>query len=212
MSKTHIAFELLTRILCDSRPEVPVDGVYLNCQTKSSQEIVFQTAKFLLGRSYTSKVLILRADAKSGYPGFDKWCEQMQKSGIHQEQIEGVTIGETESINTLIESEALVRFALKCKYRSIIITAPPFQQARAFMTAVTVALREYPQLRIYSYPTVAMPWQEEIIHSQGTLKAIPSELIHTELERIDTYQKKGDLSPFEPVLNYLNQRQDIVQK
>jgi hypothetical protein len=131
----------------------------------------------------------------------------MQETGIHREQIKGVEIGETTSINTLIESEALIQFALKHKYDSIAIVAPPFQQLRAFMTAVTVALRIYPQLRIYSYPAIAMPWQEEIIHSQGTLKAIPIELIHAELERIYTYQKKGDLSLFEPVLDYLNQRQ-----
>ncbi|MBL4902224.1 MAG: hypothetical protein JKY62_06210 [Desulfocapsa sp.] len=211
MDNKHVVVELLTRVLCDSRPVMPVDGVYLNCQTTSSQGGVFQTAKFLLDKSYAAKALILHIDAKSGYPGFDKWSEQLQKTGINQEQIEGVESGETESINTLIESEALVRFALKRKYRAIVVVAPPFQQLRAFMTAVTVALREYPQLRIYSYPAVAMPWQEEIVHSQGTLKAIPSELIHAELARINTYQKKGDLSLFEPILAYLNQRQDIVR-
>ncbi len=208
----HTVVELLTRVLCDSRPKEPVDGIYLNCQTKSSQDVVFQTAKFLLDTSYTPKALILDTDAKSGYAGCDKWNKWMQETGIHQEQIKGVEIGETSSINTLIESEALIRFALRHKYRSITVVAPPFQQLRAFMTAVTVALRMYPQLRIYSYPAIAMPWQEEIIHSQGTLKAIPSKLIHAELERIDTYQKKGDLSLFEPVLAYLNQRQEIAQK
>lgn len=212
MDQTHTIVELLTRVLCDSPPKEPADGVYLNCQTKSSQKAVFQTTKFLLGKSYASKVFILHTDAKSGYPGFDKWCKQMQKSGIHRQQIEGVEIGETTSINTLIESEALVRFALKRTYRSIVVVAPPFQQLRAYMTAVTVALREYPQLQIYSYPSVAMPWQEEIIHSQGTLKAIPSELIHAEFDRINTYQKKGDLSLFEPVLAYLNQRQEEIWK
>lgn len=134
----------------------------------------------------------------------------MQTAGIKQKQITGVDIGSTSSINTLIESQALIRFARKQRYCSIVVVAPPFQQLRAFMTAVTVALSEYPQLQIYSYPTCAMPWQEEIVHSQGTLKEMPSALIHSELKRIDTYQKKGDLSLFEPVLTYLNQRQEIT--
>jgi hypothetical protein len=212
INKMHTIVELLTRVLCDSQPEKPVDGIYLNCQTKSSQDVVFQTAKFLLDKPYTSKALILHTGEKSGYPGFEKWYKQMQETGIHQEQIEGVECRETASINTLIESEALVRFALRRKYSSITIVAPPFQQLRAFITAVTVTLKKYPQLRIYSYPAIAMPWQEEVTHSQGTLKAIPSKLIHAELERIDTYQKKGDLSMFEPVLAYLNQRQEVVRK
>ena len=74
------------------------------------------------------------------------------------------------------------------------------------MTAVTVALREYPELLLYSYPAVAMPWQEEVVHSQGTLKATRSELIHMEFERINKYQNKGDLASFEEVLTYLNNR------
>ena len=74
------------------------------------------------------------------------------------------------------------------------------------MTAVTVALRIYPQLLLYSYPAVAMPWHEYVVHSQGTLQATRSELLHSEWDRIDTYQKKGDLASFAEVLTYLANR------
>ena len=78
------------------------------------------------------------------------------------------------------------------------------------MTAVTVALREYPELLIYSYPGIAMSWQEEVIHSQGTLKAKRRDLIKEELERIEKYQGKGDLTTPEQVLGYLNKRETAV--
>ena len=78
------------------------------------------------------------------------------------------------------------------------------------MTSVTVAIREHPELLIYSYPGVAMPWQEEVVHSQGTLKAKRRDLIQEELERIEKYQGKGDLALFEQVLNYLNKRETAV--
>ena len=126
------------------------------------------------------------------------------------EQIEGVNNKETSMLNTLIESEALIRFAKQHGYRSLFVVAPPFHQLRALMTAVTVALREYPELLIYSYPSVAMPWQEEVVHSQGTLKAKRRDLIQEELERIEKYQGKGDLALFEQVLNYLNKRETAV--
>jgi hypothetical protein len=55
-----------------------------------------------------------------------------------------------------------------------------------------------------------MSWQEEVIHSQGTLKAKRRDLIQEELERIEKYQKKGDLTTPEQVLSYLNKRETAV--
>lgn len=101
------------------------------------------------------------------------------------------------------------RFAKQHSYHTLFVVAPPFQQLRAFMTAVTVAFREYPELLIYSHPGVAMSWQEEVIHSQGTLRAKRRDLIQEELERIEKYQTKGDLASPEQVLGYLNKREKV---
>ncbi len=208
MKKT---IELITRTLCDLQPKMPTQGAYLYCQTKDNQQSIFQTAQFLLNHSFTSKILILGTQSQSGYPGFEEWKRQLLKLGIPTEQIERVNKEGTSALNTLVESEALIRFAKQQRYGSIFIVASPFQQLRAFMTAVTVSMRAYPELLIYSYPGAAMPWQEEVVHSQGTLKAKRYELIQKELERIEKYQDKGDLASFEQVLNYLNGREkDIV--
>lgn len=202
--------ELLTRILCDLRPKNPTNGAYLYCQTRGNQQSIFQAAQFLLNNSLTSKILILNTKPRSGYPGFTEWKQQLQQLGLFVEQIEGVKNNETSMLNTLIESEALIRFAKQHGYRSLFIVAPPFQQLRAFMTAVTVTLREYPELLIYSYPGEAMPWQEEVVHSQGTLKAKRRDLIQEELERIEKYQGKGDLALFKQVLSYLKKREAVL--
>jgi hypothetical protein len=204
--------ELLIRTLCDVRPEFSVGGAYVYCQTQDNQQSLFQTVHFLLKGSLVSKILILQTEAKSGYPGFSKWRHQLRETGLTDEQIEGVTIGDKAMIHTLIESEALIRFAKQKRYRSLLVVAPPFQQLRAFMTAVTVALRKYPELLLYSYPAVAMPWQDTVMHSQGSLKATRSELIQIELERIYTYQIKGDLASFADVSAYLDNRQILSRK
>ena len=202
--------ELLTRILCDLRPKNPTNGAYLYCQTRGNQQSIFQAAQFLLNNSLTSKILILNTKPRSGYPGFTEWKQQLQQLGLSVEQIEGVKNNETSMLNTLIESEALIRFAKQHGYRSLFIVASPFQQLRAFMTAVTVTLREYPELLIYSYPGETMPWQEEVVHSQETLKAKRRDLIQEELERIEKYQGKGDLALFKQVLSYLKKRETAV--
>ena len=203
MNKT---IELITRTLCDLQPKMPMQGAYLYCQTRDNQQSVFQAAQFLLSHSCTSKLLILGTDAESGYPGFEEWKRQLLELGISTEQIERVKKEGSSALNTLVESEALIRLAKQEKYGSIFVVAPPFQQLRAFMTAVTVSTRVYPELLIYSYTGTAMPWKEEVVHSQGTLKAKRLELIQKEMERIEKYQNKGDLASFEQVLNYLNRR------
>jgi len=177
------------------------------CQTISNQQSIFKAALSLLNNSLTYKILILNTKAKSGYPGFAEWKQQLQQLGLYEEQIEGVIKKETSMLNTLIESEAIIRFAKQHSYRTLFVVAPPFQQLRAFMTAVTVALREYPELLIYSYPGVAMSWQEEVLHSQGTLKAKRRDLIQEELERIEKYYSKGDLASPKQVLSYLDKRE-----
>ena len=198
--------ELIIRTLCDTQAKSPAHGAYLFCQTRSNHISSFHAAVSLLNNHLAVKILILDEKEKSGYPGSAAWSLQLQKLGIESEQIEPIANEGESSINTLIESEALIRHAEIMGYKSIYVVAPPFQQVRAFMTAITVAIRKYPDISIYSYPGEALPWHEEVIHSQGKLKAKRRELVHTELARIEKYQKKGDLALFEQVLNYLDGR------
>lgn len=200
------AIELLTRILGDTRPAKQADGAYLYCQTIDNQRSVFQAARSLVAHGLSSRILIFEAGALSGYPGYIPCREQLQAFGIPAEAIQGVPAEDRSSINTLIESEAVIRYCQKHRYRAVYAVSPPFHQLRAFMTLVTVALREYPQLSIYSYPGASLPWMETVAHSQGILQAPRQHLIEEELTRISTYQKKGDLARFEAVLDYLNRR------
>ena len=202
--------KLLTHTLCDSYPKTGTDAAYLYGQTTDNQPSVFQAVRHLLANSLTSKVLILNNKAESGYPGFTKWKHQLENLGIAGSQIVGVEVEDTSTLNTLTEAEALIEFAQRQGLRSLFVVAPPFHQLRAFMAAVTVALREYPQLLIYSYPGVALPWHEEVVHSQGTLTAKRIDLILTELESIEQYQNEGVLASFAQVLSYLNERDTTV--
>ncbi len=201
------AIELAIRTSCDSRPpKNRFDAAYLCCQTLSNQQSVFLAARSLLTHGYTSSILILNTDAKSGYPGYDQWHRQLCDTGIANQNIVPVPVEDTPSLNTLIESQALVAYAKHRHLRTIAVVSSPFHQLRALMTAVTVALRIYPTLSIYSHPGQTLPWCEEVVHSQGTLKARRYDLIREELKRIETYQAKGDLASFNKVIDYLNQR------
>lgn len=200
--------ELLTRVLCDTRPQHPVDAAYLFCTTPGNQASLNQAARALIHQSIAARILILNAPPLSGYPGVTHCQNQLQASGVAPELIETVPLDETPSLNTLIESQALIAHAKAHALRSLVVVAPPFHQLRAFMTAVTVALRQYPSLAIYSFPGAALSWTRETTHSQGALTASRRQLIAEEFARIRTYQQKGDLAGFQEILAYLDRRND----
>jgi len=71
---------------------------------------------------------------------------------------------------------------------------------------VSVVLRELPELRVYNQVGAALPWDDTVVHSQGVLQCTRSELIHSELARIERYRNKGDLVSEREVWTYLQWR------
>jgi len=103
-------YELITRILCDITPKTKTDAAFLFSQTESNQKSVFLTAQSLLENNLTQSILIVDTTPKSGYPGFTLWQEGLKRQSISEDQIQGVPVGGTPILHTLIESEALIRF------------------------------------------------------------------------------------------------------
>ena len=156
--------------------------------------------------SSQKKILFIKSAPISGYPGFSSWTNELNKSGIQSNDIVGVELMKTNSLNTLIESEAIIKCAAQKKYRSLYVVSSPFHQLRAFMTLVTVALRYYPEILIFSYTGISLPWLDKVVHSQGTLTGTRKDIIKAEFERIEKYKQKGDLSSEIKIIEYLNKR------
>jgi hypothetical protein len=198
--------ELLLRILADTRPAGIVEGAYLFAQTEPNQESVFRAGRQLLDQGYAARLLISACGPKSGYVGAAACRQAMVESGIPGPAIDDVPMEPTEILHTLIESQKLVRFAKTRNYQRLIVVSAPFHQERAFMTVVTVALREHPCLKVYSYPGAPQPWDEVVTHSQGKLRGTRAELIAEEQKRIEQYAAQGDLAPRAEILKYLRAR------
>ena len=126
--------------------------------------------------------------------------------GIPEASIQGVDLKREDSLNTLIEANAMVRHAKQHHFRTLYVTASPFHQIRAFMTSITAARKYYPHIDLYSYNGHPLPWLDNAAHSQGKTTGSRRELIGGEFERIRKYQEKGDLANDDEVLSYLNQR------
>jgi uncharacterized SAM-binding protein YcdF (DUF218 family) len=198
--------ELLLRILADVRPPEAAEATYLFAQTEPNQASVFAAARELIHHSQTARLWISDCTPKSGYIGAAACRRAMIESGLPPEMIEEVPMEPTEILHTLIESQKTVQFARTRGYRRLIVTSAPFHQERAFMTAVTAALREYPALKLYSAAGAAQPWDEIVTHSQGTLRGTRAALVAEEHQRIEKYLAQGDLAPRTAILDYLRGR------
>ncbi|NEQ52200.1 MAG: YdcF family protein [Leptolyngbya sp. SIO3F4] len=183
--------ELLHRIFCDPLP-VFCEAAYLFGQTSDNESSVFQRAQKLVDQGQTSAIWIPGTEAMSGYPGQTAWRDRIS-TYVVSTLVKPVPMGSTESLNTLIEAQGTIRFAKAQGVMSLVVVAAPFHQQRAVMTTISVALAEYPALRIYSAPGMPIDWQRTVVHSQGTLQGKCFELIYGEQERIEKYRKKGDL-------------------
>ncbi len=197
--------ELLLRILCDTVP-AKADAVYLFAQTEPNQESVFAAARGLLHRKAVERVWISDCAPKSGYIGAAAYREAMVRAGIADEAIEEVPMEPTKILHTQIEGYSIVRFAKERGCTKLLVTTAPFHQERAFMAAATAALREYPELKIYSVAGKAQGWDEKVTHSQGTLVGTRAELLEPERQRIERYTAQGDLAGRGEVLRYLRRR------
>jgi hypothetical protein len=200
--------ELIIRTLCDTLPNHPVDALFLFGQTEDNQDAAFAAAKLLLQDNVTAKVLFLGTESMSGYPGGANWQKELKAIGIPVAAIELIqpVPANTDILHTGIEATAMVKHAQAKEYKSVIVTAAPFQQPRAVMAAVTAALRFYPELQIYSLPGKPLPWQQTAVHSQGKTESTRAGLIAGEMKRISKYSKQGDLATVGEVLDYLNRR------
>jgi uncharacterized SAM-binding protein YcdF (DUF218 family) len=199
-------FELLIRILCDIQPAASTNASFLFGQTEDNDISVLTKAQQLLEARKTDRILFMHTPPSSGYPGFEAWKKRLIQAGVAEQQIVGVPMLPAPVLHTLVEAQSLMTYAKQQKFQSVYVTAAPFHQPRAFMTAVTAALRIYPEINIYSQTGIPLPWLEEAVHSQGKTAGTRNQLIAGEMERIEKYQKQGDLASVEQVLAYLNRR------
>lgn len=201
-----LLFELTVRVLMDALPLEPLEGAYLYAQTEDNEQSVLAMAPILLENSTVERLLVADSPPRCGYPGIERWKPALLELGVSEEQLLLVPTAEYENLNTLTEASAVIELVKQEGIESLLVTAHPVHQMRAFMTMATVAMREAPGLRLYSLPALPQPWGAEAVHSQGLVRAVRHQLLHSEWERLERYRLKGDLASVPEVLGYLNRR------
>lgn len=187
----------------DNLSKIKTDGIYLFGQTKDNEKSVFSSAIRAVDNSLTDNVLISGGKCFPGYQGYESWSDFLQKK--LETTVLKVPLRDPK-MNTLTESNSLLEYMNKEGLNSVYVTAAPFHSLRVFMTASSVVIRKNPKIKIMNLFGGQLPWNDEVYHSQGSLKATRFDLIEHEMERIKSYTKKGDILPAREILDYLKQR------
>ncbi len=193
----------LARVFSDALPK-RADLVYLVSETEDNQASVLKRGLSIY-RSIVAPVIgIFGIGPGVGYPGREVWEAELAEMGCRHPTI--IPLRSDATPNTFTEARSLVAVAKKEGWSKVVIVAPAFHLLRAFVSFVSAALLDYPELKIYPQLGEGLPWDENVVHSQGTTRGKRSELFLGELYRIAQYRDKGDLVPRREVLAYLERR------
>ena len=198
--------ELLLRALSDPLPDKGLEALFLFGQTEDNQNATFDTAERLYRRSPGLPLLMLAGGPRSGYPGFAPWRKALMARGVKSDHIHPLPPADSQLLHTRIEALALVDHLKNRPYRRVGVTAAPFHQLRAFITVISVILETGLEVALYSCPGTPQPLLEYASHSQGALSGQRRDLIAKEIQRIATYQARGDIAATRAILNYLEDR------
>lgn len=208
------AYKLTVRVLCDTEPQEKPFVAYLFGQTKFNQNSVLDAAAML----YKERRGNISIGIMGGGPlfppsgklpmweGYDAWEKELRLRVVRLRLDPGISIFSVEPLpksNTLTEAYGIVRLAKEMGWPSIYIIAPPFHQVRCFISTMTAALAEYPELKIYNKVGDTLDWDEKGVHSQGVLTGARKDFIDSEWDRVEQYMNL--VSP-EEALKYLENR------
>ena len=105
-----------------------------------------------------------------------------------------------------MEALELVKLAKEERWQNIYVTAAPFHQLRAFVTVVSVALTEYPCLKIFSVPGCVLTWSEKISLFQGKIISPRNFLSRADFVRLSVGISSEELRPISEIIKYLDSR------
>ncbi|MCX6802992.1 MAG: hypothetical protein NTY48_00280 [Candidatus Diapherotrites archaeon] len=193
--------EFLYQAFHEPRPKL--EYAYFFSQTKDNEDSAFKATREIKEKELAEKFVIDDSKPWLGYSGYASWKTKM--SFVGAENIVGIPLP-SETYHTVMEAEAIISFAKEKGISNMYISAPPFHLPRAFLSAISCALRNYKTLNFFAYPGAVLDWNEEVVHNQGLFRAKRIDFMKSELERIDKYQRKGDLVSARDALNYIKNR------
>ena len=161
-------FQLNTLVLCDTPSTEKPDAFYIFAEPATHIDLLV-SAVAPIAKQRKIKVAIC-GGVGQGYD-FRVWFKALRENGLKEDEI--VLISPDEYLNTITESTKLAQHAKMFGWKNIWITAPPFQQLRAFITLASMLKKEFWYAKIFNMLALPIDWYKEIIHYHGEVRGKP---------------------------------------
>ena len=201
-------FSYAVRVLDDTLPRT-CDAIYLFGETDDNRSMVIDSGVDVLARFPQAVLLIADGPARSGYAGFESWHAELRARGVPADRILAVPEPDEAIMHTRNESQAAVRLCMSRAFGTLLAVAPSFHLPRAFLTLLSIIRQERAALRLFAFSASSVPWNVEVVHSQGVLRAQRIDLLTSELTRLGRYSACGDLLLPKEALRYFAQRDEF---
>ena len=132
--------EMYQMVMNNQRPSF-TKGIYVFIETEDNWGSSFKAASKLIKRDAATEVFSVYPKNWAGSPGFEKWKSRLERF-VGFARVRHISLDNPKGVNTLSESNALVKFAHETGRYSFYLVAPPFHMLRTFMTAASVAIRQ----------------------------------------------------------------------
>lgn len=128
------------------------------------------------------------------------------KMGIPEEDIILTTLPDPTKNNTIEESKGFLQASKEYRWTSAVVIANQHQLLREILGLIALMDRKSEHMDIYSAAPANPDWQRKVRGAQGEHHAPRKDHVLLEIQRIKTYQEKGDLASFERYFDYLKSR------
>lgn len=141
-------------------------------------------------------------DEKSGAFTYEKIKPLILKSGVPEKDF----ILEGKSKNTYEQAVEIMSLAQQNNWKRIVLVASHYHSYRAFLTFLCAQKQKVPDLLIDMAAVKDLDWYEETVWGRRI------DLLASELDKIDAYQKKNNVASYVEGLEYLKWKNQKHEK
>lgn len=204
--------QLVHRILRDTPPPPAIDAICFFGQTQENDRVALK-AIAELWKKYQCPILVGACEPINQEPfvvrGSGAWVSDLVSYGVDPLSIEIYEMSKKLPASTDAEALGMAEFITReaLRWDRLVVAVHPLHAVRAFVSLVAACKKNVLDgMRIWSVPSEALDWDEDVCYSGGALKATRVSHVGVDMTKMAAYALKGDHLTAREILEYLRKR------
>ena len=194
------AYRFMTLVAMDAVPADKIQAIHIVHGTTDTYRptIPAAIAYYRFGRAITYLAGNIHGMSAEQYRSELLATEIIDEKDLHELPVD------PENANTRTEALALVAWlAQRPEITNVLVASTAHHGPRAFATIVTaVEEKLHGRIKVYSRVGEAEPYDDHVVHCQGSLEGTYRELMKVEWERLAKYRDAGHILLVQEILEY----------